>query len=72
MVFNQKLKKDAVVMRLACTVHSWMAAYVAVIPHAFAAVTDDSGTFTIARVPPGSTPSRPGTSATARCPRRST
>ena len=53
MVFNQKLKKDTVVMRLACTVHSWMAAYVAVIPHAFAAVTDDSGTFTIAKVPPG-------------------
>ena len=53
MVFNQKLKKDTVVMRLACTVHSWMAAYVAVIPHAFAAVTDDSGTFNIARVPAG-------------------
>ena len=53
MVFNQKLKKDNVVLRLACTVHNWMTAYVAVVPHAFAAVTDDSGTFSIARVPPG-------------------
>ena len=40
-------------MRLACTSHSWMTAYVAVLPHPFAAVTDDTGTFTIARVPPG-------------------
>jgi plastocyanin len=53
MVFNQKLKKDTVVMRLACTVHSWMTAYVAVVPHAFAAISDETGTVTIARVPPG-------------------
>jgi hypothetical protein len=53
MVFNQKLKKDTVVMHLTCTSHSWMDAYVAVVPHAFAAVTDDNGTFTLARVPPG-------------------
>jgi plastocyanin len=53
MVFNQKLKKDTVVMHLTCTSHSWMDAYVAVVPHAFADVTDDTGTFTLARVPPG-------------------
>ena len=53
MVYNQPLKKDNVVIRLACSVHSWMAAYIAVVPHAFADVTDDTGTFTLARVPPG-------------------
>jgi plastocyanin len=53
MVFNQPLKKDNVVMRLACSVHSWMTAYVAIVPHAFSDVTDDSGTFTLARVPAG-------------------
>jgi plastocyanin len=58
MVFNHPLKKEDAknedgVVRLACSVHSWMTAYVAVLPHAFADVTDDSGEFTIARVPPG-------------------
>ena len=53
MVFNQKLKKDTVVMRLACTTHSWMTAYVAVVPHAFSAISDEAGNFTIPHVPPG-------------------
>jgi plastocyanin len=53
MVFNQKLKKDSVVMRLACTSHTWMTAYIAVVPHAFSAVSDETGAFTIPRVPPG-------------------
>ena len=53
MVYNQPLKKDNAVIRLACSVHSWMAAYIAVVPHAFADVTDDTGTFTLAHVPPG-------------------
>jgi len=53
MVFNYTLKKDATMLRLACSVHSWMTAYIGVVPHPFFAVSSDSGTFTIARVPPG-------------------
>jgi len=53
MVYNHVLKKDDTILKLACRVHSWMTAFVAVVPHPFFAVTDDSGTFTIARVPPG-------------------
>ena len=53
MVFNYTLKKDATMLRLACSVHSWMTAYIGVVPHPFFGVSNDSGTFTIARVPPG-------------------
>jgi len=53
MVFNYTLKKDATMLRLACSVHSWMTAYIGVVPHPFFAVSSDSGTFTMARVPPG-------------------
>jgi plastocyanin len=53
MVFNYTLKKDDVVLKLGCMVHSWMSAYVGVSPNAFSAVTDKTGNFTIAKVPPG-------------------
>jgi len=37
-----------------CNVHQWMNAYVGVLEHPFFAVTDDSGRFSIPRLPPGS------------------
>jgi hypothetical protein len=33
--------------------HEWMAAYVAVLPHPWAALTDENGRFTLRNVPPG-------------------
>lgn len=36
-----------------CDVHSWMSAYVHVVPHPFFAVTDEKGAFEIGGVPPG-------------------
>lgn len=33
--------------------HNWMAGYIAVLPHPWAAVTDEDGRFTIRGVPPG-------------------
>jgi len=36
-----------------CDVHGWMNAYAGVLPHPYFAVTDDSGTFTIKNLPPG-------------------
>ncbi|MFN7182344.1 MAG: carboxypeptidase regulatory-like domain-containing protein, partial [Planctomycetota bacterium] len=35
-----------------CDVHSWMSAYIVVLPHPFSSVTDDKGEFTI-KLPPG-------------------
>lgn len=40
-------------VRFMCNVHNWMAAYVGVVAHPFFAVTDDSGSFSIQGVPPG-------------------
>jgi plastocyanin len=39
--------------RVRCDVHKWMSAWIAVMPSPFFATTDESGTFTIDRVPPG-------------------
>jgi hypothetical protein len=36
-----------------CDVHAWMSAYVGVLSHPFFAVTDASGRFTLAGLPPG-------------------
>jgi hypothetical protein len=40
-------------IRFMCNVHSWMAAWVGAVEHPFFAVTDASGAFSIAGVPPG-------------------
>ena len=53
MVFNYTLKKDDTMLRLGCMIHSWMTSYIGVVPHPFFAVTDNTGTFTLAKVPPG-------------------
>ena len=45
--------KPEVMMRFKCNVHSWMAAYVGVLPHPFFAVTAADGSFSIPGLPPG-------------------
>lgn len=42
-----------IMVHLKCDVHSWMSAYVGVVPHPFFAVTDEQGHFTIRGLPPG-------------------
>ncbi len=42
-----------VMVRFKCDVHNWMTAYVGVMAHPFFAVTNDSGAFEIAALPPG-------------------
>jgi hypothetical protein len=42
-----------VMVRFKCNVHSWMAAYVGVLPHPYFAVTAADGSFSIAGLPPG-------------------
>lgn len=36
-----------------CDVHPWMSAYIGVVPHPYHAVSDESGSFSIDRLPPG-------------------
>jgi len=46
-------KKPEISQRVYCDVHSWMEAWIAVLPHPFHYVTGADGTFTIENVPPG-------------------
>ncbi|MBI4888780.1 MAG: carboxypeptidase regulatory-like domain-containing protein [Acidobacteria bacterium] len=47
------LTSEDVVMRVKCDIHSWMVAWIGVVPHPYFAVSGADGAFTIARVPPG-------------------
>jgi len=42
-----------VMVKLECSVHGWMNAYVGVLPHPFYSVTGTDGSFTIKGLPPG-------------------
>jgi hypothetical protein len=53
MVYDYRLKSEEIVLRLRCDVHRWMAAYIGVVSHPFAAATASGGGFEIANVPPG-------------------
>jgi plastocyanin len=44
---------EAGTLKVKCDVHPWMTAYIVVTDHPFFTVTDDSGAFKIANVPPG-------------------
>ncbi len=46
--------KEEVMIPLKSDIHSWMSAYVGVLPHPFFAVSGDDGSFTIGGVPSGS------------------
>jgi len=48
-----RMKKEEVMLRLGCDVHSWMMAYVGVVTNPYFAVSDASGGFVINDVPPG-------------------
>lgn len=40
-------------IKIGCTLHGWMTAWIFVVPHPWFAVTDEKGAFTIKEVPPG-------------------
>jgi len=56
MVFKFQLKAEEVMLRLKCDVHPWMVGHVGVVSHPYFAMTDATGTFTIANVPAGKHP----------------
>jgi plastocyanin len=53
MVYMATLKKEEVMVHVKCDIHSWMNAYIGVVPNSFYAVSDGSGVFTIPNVPAG-------------------
>lgn len=52
MKLTKKFDKPEV-FKVKCEVHPWMGAYIGVFDHPYFTVTDDNGSFTIAKVPAG-------------------
>jgi hypothetical protein len=52
LVFTYKLK-DEEILHLICDIHSWMTAYVGVVPHPYFGVSGTDGTLEIRNVPAG-------------------
>lgn len=50
---SRRFVREEVMIRVKCNVHSWMRAWVGVLPHPYFAVTGDDGSFEIRNVPPG-------------------
>lgn len=53
LVFEFTPKSPELMVKLGCDVHRWMTAFVGVMPHSYFAVSNTSGRYTIANVPPG-------------------
>ena len=52
-VMTEKAGEKAEIIKVQCDVHSWMSAWVVVQDHPYYTVTDATGSFKIANVPPG-------------------
>lgn len=50
---TRKLMRQEVMVKAKCDVHPWMASWIGVMNHPWFAVTDASGAFSLAGVPPG-------------------
>ena len=50
---TKKFTKPETLIPVKCNMHSWMTAYIGVLPHPFYAVSATDGTFTIKGLPPG-------------------
>jgi len=49
----RKFSEPEIMVHFKCDVHPWMSAWVGVLPHPYFAVSDSTGAFTIAGLPPG-------------------
>ncbi len=52
-VFEKKIERPEMPIRIRCDVHSWMAAWWVSQEHPYYALTDDDGAFSLDDVPPG-------------------
>ncbi len=53
MVYETRFEPEEGMIRLRCDLHRWMTEYIGVVAHPWFAVTDTTGTFTLAGVPVG-------------------
>jgi hypothetical protein len=50
---QHRFPRPEIMIPVKCNVHSWMHAYIGVMPHPFFAVTGADGSFEFTNVPPG-------------------
>jgi plastocyanin len=50
---TRKFIKPEIMVPVKCNIHSWMHAFIGVLPHPYFAVTNERGTFELPNVPPG-------------------
>jgi plastocyanin len=50
---DRRFIKPEVMIRVKCNIHSWMHAFIGVLPYPYFAVSADNGTYTIGNLPPG-------------------
>src|SRR5579884_3692695 len=50
---TRKFTAPEVMVAVKCNIHSWMHAFIGVLPHPYFAVTSDRGSFELPNVPPG-------------------
>jgi plastocyanin len=53
MQFDKTFDKPEVLLHFKCDVHPWMSSFVGVVENPFYAVSDESGAFSITKLPPG-------------------
>jgi plastocyanin len=50
---DRKFVKPEIMIPVKCNIHSWMHAFIGVLPYPYFAVSADNGSFSIANLPPG-------------------
>jgi plastocyanin len=50
---DRRFIKPEVMIRVKCNIHSWMHAFIGVLPYPYFAVSSDDGSYTIGNLPPG-------------------
>jgi plastocyanin len=53
MTFDKTFDKPEVLLHFKCDVHPWMSSFVGVVDNPYYAVSDESGNFTLPKLPPG-------------------
>ena len=50
---DRRFTKPEIMIPVKCNIHSWMHAFIGVLPYPYFAVSQDNGSFTISNLPPG-------------------
>lgn len=50
---KRKFTTQEIMIKVKCNIHSWMHAFIGVVPHPYFAVSNEDGSFEIKNLPPG-------------------